>query len=334
MSDLTIKPAQFPAVEELCREYLFKPFRHQGVDRARLDLLFQGRVRNALAATGARGWMAMRGDQVCGLLVHKELPWDTALLGVNAGRVDLLLATGTLREQAAIKATLLRHIVRGAEPPGIRHLSCRIDAEDISSVHALEASGYALMDGINTFTIETHLRDADVNAEHFSIRLGNESDAGTAAALGRTAFTVDRFHNDPEVAQDKADNLYAEWVRNSFSGKAAQGTVVAEDASGMLGFVTCQLQADTTPVLGFPVGTIGLVATKAEARGRGVGRKMTLRALAWLEAQGCAMTEVGTQMANIPAARLYEACGFRLASSSLSFRAWLGSGGCGLPGLD
>jgi ribosomal protein S18 acetylase RimI-like enzyme len=71
------------------------------------------------------------------------------------------------------------------------------------------------------------------------------------------------------------------------------------------------------------VGTIVLVATAAEARGRGVARQATGAALASMRRHAVDVAQVGTQLANIPAARLYESCGFRLAGVDLTFRKLL-----------
>ena len=91
----------------------------------------------------------------------------------------------------------------------------------------------------------------------------------------------------------------------------------------MAGFVTCRLDREAAPVLGGALGTIVLVATAAGARGRGVARHATLGALDWFRDQGAVMVEVGTQMRNIPAGRLYETCGFRLIGVSITLRRLL-----------
>jgi ribosomal protein S18 acetylase RimI-like enzyme len=47
---------------------------------------------------------------------------------------------------------------------------------------------------------------------------------------------------------------------------------------------------------------------------------MTLHALEWFRERGAARATVGTQLANIAAARLYQSCGFRTTAVSLTFR--------------
>ena len=122
---------------------------------------------------------------------------------------------------------------------------------------------------------------------------------------------------------DQADELYAAWIRNSCAGIGADAVILAEDSQSLLGYVTCKLQSDTKVYLGKLIGTIGLVATAAHARGRGVAGSATLAALRWFHQQGADIVEVGTQLRNIPASRLYQTCGFRLVGSSISLRKLL-----------
>jgi GNAT superfamily N-acetyltransferase len=60
-------------------------------------------------------------------------------------------------------------------------------------------------------------------------------------------------------------------------------------------------------------------------RSRGVGTTLVGAAANWFRNEGTAAIEVGTQLPNVAAARLYEACGFRLVSGAVSFRMMIGS---------
>jgi len=63
-----------------------------------------------------------------------------------------------------------------------------------------------------------------------------------------------------------------------------------------------------------------MVATAENARGQGVASLATLGALRWFREKGVRIVEVGTQLRNLAAGRLYEKCGFRLCGASLTFR--------------
>jgi hypothetical protein len=54
-----------------------------------------------------------------------------------------------------------------------------------------------------------------------------------------------------------------------------------------------------------------------------VARLLTIAALRWFRQARCQWVEVGTQLANIHASRVYQAAGFRLVRSSLTFRKLL-----------
>jgi hypothetical protein len=51
-----------------------------------------------------------------------------------------------------------------------------------------------------------------------------------------------------------------------------------------------------------------------------VALALSLGGTAWLAARGARRVEVGTQLANLPAANLYAKAGFRLVQTSISLR--------------
>jgi ribosomal protein S18 acetylase RimI-like enzyme len=132
--------------------------------------------------------------------------------------------------------------------------------------------------------------------------------------IGRTAFTLDRFHADPVLSPAVADQVNESWTRNCCLGIAADAVVVAEEKERLASYVTCRTDSQARR------GIIILVATAEWARGRGAARRASSAALHWFASQGMESVEVGTQLRNIPAARLYESLGFRMTRTSLTFR--------------
>ena len=74
---------------------------------------------------------------------------------------------------------------------------------------------------------------------------------------------------------------------------------------------------------GEPLGLWVIAATAERARGLGVAKSLCLSMFDWHRAQGVRIIEGGTQLANVASARLHESCGFRVASTSLSFSKWM-----------
>lgn len=251
------------------------------------------------------------GDSTTRMATVFPLAWDSSILNLRCGRADLVSAVD--HENAK---RLAHEIVAEAESQGINHLSVRFDAEDTHLVRGFLSAGFEQVDSIQTYVIQNPEGERDIEG----IRLATLEDASQVREIARTAFSVDRFHSDPFIEPVLADELHAQWGENSVLGKAADAVVVAHEGDRILGFVTCKVQPGSQDILGSKIGTIILVATDNQARGKGLATKMLRFALAWFAKQGCRLVDVGTQASNIAAARLYEGSGFDLRTLSVSLR--------------
>lgn len=255
-----------------------------------------------------------------GAAVVSKLTFDSDLLGFSCGRIA---GIGAQNELDAINVA--QKAINLAQELGIEHLSVRCDADDVHLLDALNACGFESVDAILTFTLSLHKAESAEVAPN--IRLATPEDAEAVGEISRSAFTIDRFHADPMIDNERADELHYQWGKNSVLGKAADAVVVASDSDDKpIGFVTCKLNFGTYEALGKFVGTIVLVATSEAARGRGLGRQMTAAAVNWFIQRGADIVEVGTQAVNKPAAALYERSGFQLTDNSISLRKWIGKG--------
>lgn len=249
------------------------------------------------------------------------LKWDTEQFGFPAARLDLLVAGGDYHESRRRKAVLIDLVETQCAKGGVRHLSARVDAGDFPTIHALEHAGFELIDGIQTFSIDTLVPDSGATKRtDLEIRPYREADLGQILEIARTAYVFDRFHADAAVPEEAADRVNETWLANSCSGKIADMVLVAASGNRVLGYVTCKIDRDTKPTLGISFGSIVMVATARQAQGRGVATGITRAALDWFRSMDVRIVEVGTQLRNVPAGRLYEGCGFRLASVSLTLR--------------
>ena len=249
------------------------------------------------SATGAAEW--------------RMLEWDTEQFGIVAARLESLEASGSYAESRAAKHRLLISVINECRQFGVQYLSARVEAGNFTTIHALEAANFELIDGIQTFVQR-------LNGNYCSRPTGTRpfepKDLPEILEIGRTAFIFDRFHADPLLSREVADQVNENWTRNCCSGTAADAVVVAEAAGRVASYVACRVDRQAL------IGVIVLVATAEWARGRGAAHRASLAALHWFSSQGMISVEVGTQLRNIPAARLYEDLGFRLTRTSLTFR--------------
>lgn len=320
-----LNPETFATCVPLLEAYPFKPYAHYGhrVGEKALQQLFLARVEASIKSNAHSALRIPRPDGAQGLAGWTRLAWDSQQLGVGAGRLDYLIASGDYKDQYRAKEALLTGVLEACADQEIRHLTARLHASDLSGIHLLERRGFITVDGILTFSL--NLQDAHWPSPpaDLEIRLSRPEDIEQIKAIARSSYVYDRFHSDPHIPKAVADELHAVWLENSCLGMAADAVVVATENGRILGYVTCKIDRHTTQYLGLTIGTIVLVATAADARGQGVAKAVTYGALDWFRDQGVDIVEVGTQLRNIPASRLYEACGFRLVASSLSLRKWI-----------
>jgi ribosomal protein S18 acetylase RimI-like enzyme len=298
-----------PAIEPLLLERLLKPWRPHASLAPESAWRERARARAYRILSGPGAHPIRRAS---GFACWTFLPWDTEQFGFPAARLDFLLGDDL--------ATLLELVLDSARDGGVRHLVARVPAWDLSGVHALARSGFEYLDGLQTFS----LRPApDPGYTSSIVRKYRRSDLSSILQIARTSYSCDRFHADAALPRGTADRVNEAWVRNCCSGGAADIVLVAEDEEQVLGFAASQVDSNASSDLGLPLGTIVLVATSQQARRRGIARDLTRASLAWFAERGAAMVEVGTQLTNVPAARLYESCGFRQAGCTLTFRKLL-----------
>ncbi|HXE62020.1 MAG TPA: GNAT family N-acetyltransferase [Bryobacteraceae bacterium] len=294
---------------------------HQIATSDRVEALQAERVHGLLMRENTHRVCRCNDCEITGLACWSELAWDSGQFGFPAARIDLLVASGDRTSAAASKRDMVSETVLACGNRGIRHITTRVDAADLTSIEALRKNNFDLIDGIQTFSLRIPMPATFQAPPHsFELRLFHESDLPQVRELARTAYTHDRFHADSAIDTETADRVNETWVVNSCLGHIADAVIIARAGDRVLGYVTCRIDKEATRVLGIGCGEIGMVATAASARNSGVASAATLAALEWFSLQGVSFVEVGTQLRNIAAARLYEKCGFRVAAVSLTWR--------------
>ncbi len=268
---------------------------------------------------GATALIARRDSKVQALAQWQPLPWDTHILGFAAARISAVYR-GLEQAAARLQQELLRCSVEQARRSGIEYLMIRIPAGDITTIDQLEQLGFRVVDGILTFGRDLHDLAAAAGIEN--VRPAEGKDVPILCEIGKASFSLDRFHSDPAIDKAKADEIQRAWVENACKG-AADHILVADVEDEVAGFTTLRLDRLAANQLGIKIGTVELVAVSSRFRRRGLANALCLASLHWFRDQGCSWVEVGTQLANIQATRLYESTGFRLIASSVTLRKLL-----------
>lgn len=147
------------------------------------------------------------------------------------------------------------------------------------------------------------------------------ADIDRVLEIAATCFRYSRFHLDPLMPEGLADAIKREWVRNYARGVRGERLLVAERDGQVIGFLA--VLAATSE--GHRARVIDLVGVDAGCQKQGAGRSL-VEAFVQRCGPGSDVLRVGTQAANVPSLRLYEACGFRMAASAYVLHAHVKEG--------
>jgi len=227
--------------------------------------------------------------------------FDTEILGYKVAKIINIKNNGD-------DVSILRNIHalnKNLKKSNIKYATYRVNANNYPVIHALEKSGYILVDGLITLETITNLGKHSTDSH---IRIATKDDLTSLLEIAGNVFNVSRYYHDPVIPKDKANTIYKEWVKNTLLGKFGDMTLVWEEKK-VLGLITLDKK-----------GQIPLVGVSKDARGKGIGRELIESALNKFGDWGIKKIIVETQMTNIPALSLYQSCGFIIVDSHLTFR--------------
>jgi ribosomal protein S18 acetylase RimI-like enzyme len=186
----------------------------------------------------------------------------------------------------------------------------KIAPNDASAIRFLQDAGFYLVDTAVTFhkTITSEVWSPDADRSH-QVRVATPDDMAGTIDVARKNFGQSRFHLDPSVPAEVADDLRARWVENFYKGKRGEAMVLALDGERVIGFNQLLLRGD--------VYVIDLISVDSAYRKRGIAGDLVR--FGDHHFAGATKARVSTQVANIGACRLYERLGFMLESAKYVF---------------
>lgn len=202
-----------------------------------------------------------------------------------------------------LEPTMLESFVKPDHPSFVY---TKVTPKNIEIISKLEAIGFKLVDTNLQFEKPANITNQTKNVSATTVRFAQTSDQDAVAELSRNSFSFSRFHLDPKINIEVANKVKSEWARNFFLSKRGQYMLVAENSSGIVGFL--QLLAPKPDQL-----IIDLIAVAETARGQGLAGAMI--SFAESNISDIKSIVVGTQVANTSSVRLYENLGFRLINA-------------------
>ncbi|MBI5726152.1 MAG: GNAT family N-acetyltransferase [Planctomycetes bacterium] len=197
----------------------------------------------------------------------------------------------------------------------------KLPADNIGISLRLQEAGFYTVEGSLIFErpVKPALRAVKTAV---AVRQAASSDKEQVLDIAGRCFTRTRFYMDPNIPHEVAAEIKRQWAANYFSGARGERIYSAHLSGRCVGFLAALGGADKD---GRKVRCIDLVGVDPDFQGKGAGRELVRQYIA--DAIGrYDLLRLGTQLCNVPAARLYLATGFKIADSQWVLHAHVRSG--------
>ena len=187
-------------------------------------------------------------------------------------------------------------------------IQTKIDTLELKTIALLESWGFHLIDTSVVF------EKAIIKGEHTGIsseiRAAEDVDIQAVEELGRNSFVYSRFHLDPNIPVEIANEIKSAWVLNFFRGKRGVQLFVAERDREIVGFNQLVCGQDNSVC-------IDLIAVDKSFAKQGIASDLINYTETVYGDKNRII--VVTQVSNIPSIRLYQKLGFRICNSKYVF---------------
>lgn len=133
--------------------------------------------------------------------------------------------------------------------------------------------------------------------------------------LALSAGTYSHFVNDPNFPYALFVKTYQNWIANSVSKTLAKKILVIYRKQKVVGMITLGEKNQR--------GDIGLLGIDENFQRQGFGKQLVQAAQMEFIKEGYAAAQVVTQLADIPACKLYEKCGYSIEKIENYYHFWL-----------
>lgn len=234
-------------------------------------------------------------------LTVSEQAFETDIFGAPVWRL-------TVSGNGDVPPVELEKLLRRARTEKAALIACRLP-ETSSVGERLHEYGFRKVERLITF----YRPLAGAAEMPDGIEVGGKSDTDAAVEIARSVFRFDRYHADPEISDDVADEIKALWVRNGMNGRS-DTPLVARVEGKVAGFNLCMRHGEDA--------VIDLIGVADGYQGRGIGEKLVAGSLAHYAGRAKRM-RVGTQETNTVSLSMYRRAGFKPHDASETWH-WTG----------
>ena len=202
---------------------------------------------------------------------------------------------------------LAAEIVTHSRQPEKATYYARVDVASVDLVRHLTQAGFYVVDVNVTLALETERITPRARCGLCTIQEATPELAVPVLDIARTCFRLSRFHLDPLVAPETADQVKHDWVQSYLAGNRGERLFIALEGGRPVGFLAVMATCSD----GREARIIDLIGVASSSQRQGVGRALVHYFLDYSKGR-CDVVKVGTQAANSASLRLYQGCGFSI----------------------
>ncbi len=238
----------------------------------------------------------------CSLYEIKPLSWDTDYFNIPSARVNL------------------NNIISKEEQKNIIKICRAYKFITIYNQENRKENNQWIGEDTTAFLTDVNLQFRMIIKRKSEIREGcelvnNYPENQNLLELGKHAFIFSRFHNDPNLPTELANNIYYHWIKNSFQ-KEDKYFVISKQQEEITGFILFSLNSVEN------TATIELIAVDPRFRGKKIGDSLIKTMKSYVFDNGIRTIMVGTQADNLAAVQFYMKEGFQYVSCNSVYHLW------------
>jgi ribosomal protein S18 acetylase RimI-like enzyme len=277
-------------------------------------------------ASIAFGWLA--SGRIGGFIIYNDSPWDSRIIGRRMGTVKHFAVTRNDPAGVEILRQLTSELTQALTKGGTQCVVCKVNSSEFTAIHALEQSGFLLMDTLLDFVFDfsrtpiEKIRFPERDGQ-LKIRRAKTADLPILIDINEKSFGdyFGRYHADPQMPAGTATRIYTEWLRSAFEGWA-DWILVAELDDQIAGYGLWRKARGAEERNCLRVAHYDLAAIDPKSRGRGLWTALMLDGM--LIARDFAQYLVGpVHVSNYPVQHLLQKFGWNMSGARHSFHKWL-----------
>ena len=175
----------------------------------------------------------------------------------------------------------------------------KISTDAVNIWHYLEKADFKLIDTNVKFEFHGILPNIRKNSKDIDICFAQKKDQTAVGKIAKNNFIYSRFHLDPMIGNNIANQLKQRWVENYFLGNRGDEMVLALLNNEPVGFLQLRIKINEL--------FIDLIGVDKKAQGNGIASAMIQFASQNIKHS---LIKVGTQIGNIPSIKLYQKLNF------------------------